>query len=144
MVVTFCGNREISYSYLEETEKRVRFEVERLINAGATEFLLGGYGKFDHLCARIVKELKEKYPHITSVLVVPYIDKDYDKNLYDYSIYPEIERTPKKFAIVKRNEYMVNRADVVVTYLETTFGGAYKTSLYAKRKKKIIIDIFEE
>ncbi|MBQ5884609.1 MAG: DUF1273 family protein [Clostridia bacterium] len=143
MVVTFCGNRDFSHSNLERVEKEVRFEVERLINEGATEFLLGGYGLFDHLCARIVKELKEKYPHITSVLVVPYIDKDYDKKLYDYSIYPEIERAPKKFAIVKRNEYMVNRADVVITYLETTFGGAYKTSEYAKRKKKIIIDIFK-
>lgn len=49
MIVTFCGHGEMTYS--EETRKNLYDTVEELINQGADEFLLGGYGPFDLLAA---------------------------------------------------------------------------------------------
>ena len=37
-------------------------EIEHLITLGADTFLLGGYGKFDTLCARAVKKKRAASP----------------------------------------------------------------------------------
>ena len=139
MIVTFCGHGTITYT--DETRKLLRDTIEKLISEGIHEFLLGGYGAFDIMAANAVKDLKAKYPHIKSVLVVPYIDRDYDRDLYDCSEYPPIERVPKRFAISKRNEWMVDQADVVVAYVDHDWGGAAKTLERAVSKKKRIINI---
>ena len=140
MTVTFCGHRQIFGSERDRIKQKVYEETELLIKQGASEFLLGGYGAFDCLSADVVQELKSKYPHIKSILVIPYINKrTYNEDLYDGSEYPPIEKTPRKYAILKRNEYMVNKCDVIIAYVEVDFGGAAKTLEYARRKKKKII-----
>ena len=139
MRITFCGHGKITYT--DETRKLLRDTIENLISEGADEFLLGGYGAFDVMAANAVRSLKEKYAYIKSVLVVPYIDRDFDRDLYGCSEYPPIERVPKRFAILKRNEWMVNQADVVVAYVDHDWGGAAKTLERAVSKKKRIINI---
>ena len=139
MTVTFCGHGNETYS--DEIRKRLSDKIEELILQGADEFLLGGYGSFDLMSAYTVRSFKAKYPHIKSVLVVPYIDRSFDKELYDYSEYPPLESVPKRLAILKRNEYMVNRSDIVIAYISHNWGGAAKTFDYAVRKGKRIIDI---
>ena len=69
------------------------------------------------------------------------MNKYYNNDLYDDSIYPELELVHPKAAITKRNEYMVMWSDVVVSYVNFRFGGAYNTLQFAKRKKKRIIEI---
>lgn len=140
MTVTFCGHREI-LSGEDEIRKKLAEEIEKTISLGATEFLLGGYGKFDYMCAGVVKNFKEKYPFIKSVLVTPYLHSKFDCWLYDESEYPPIENTVKKFAIVKRNEYMVDKADIVIAYVKNQTGGAAATLKYALKKNKTIINI---
>ena len=142
MTVTFCGHGDEIYD--EKLRKRLYDILEELINKGANEFLLGGYGAFDLLAAHTVKSLKEKYPHINSVFVCAYIDRGYDLNLYDCSEYPPIENVPKRFAIVKRNEWMIRQSDVLVAYVRYDWGGAAKTLKYAIKKQKHIINLFEK
>lgn len=139
MTVTFCGHRDVCCSH--ELRGLLYDSVESLIRQGAVEFLLGGYGNFDIMAAHVVKELKEKYFDIRSVMVIPYIDRKYNKELYDISEYPLLENVPKRFAIVKRNEYMVDKSDAVVAYVNDDFGGAARMLRYAERKSKTVINI---
>lgn len=139
--VTFCGHSEISLNVRKKLSATLYNEIEKLIKSGADTFLLGGYGDFDRLCAETVKRLKEIYPHITSILVIPYINRDYDHDLYDLSEYPPIEKVPKKFAISARNKYMVEKSDTVISYVVLPWGGANETLLHAKRKNKNIIEM---
>ncbi len=60
--------------------------------------------------------------------------------IYLKTKYPPIEAVPKKFAIVKRNEYMVDKSDAVA-YVKKSWGGATITLEYAQKKKKKIIMI---
>lgn len=140
MTVTFCGHREI-LSGEDEIRKKLKEEVEKIILAGATEFLLGGYGKFDLMCAGVVKELKEKYPFIKSVLVKAYLNARFDSWLYDESEYPPIENSIRRFAIIKRNEYMVDKSHLVIAYVKNNTGGAAITLKYALKKNKKIVDL---
>ena len=61
--------------------------------------------------------------------------------LYDEIVYPELESVPWKFAISKRNEWMVEQADIVIAFVDHDWGGAATTLQYAKRKKKTIINL---
>ena len=137
MIVTFCGHREVNKP--EKIWKWLYETVEELILEGADCFYLGGYGQFDAMAADVVRELKQKYQGIRSVLVLPYLDREYDTSGYDESIYPPLENAPRRYAISKRNEYMVDKADVVVAYVVYGFGGASKTLRYAERKHKRIV-----
>ena len=137
MIVTFCGHREVQEP--EKVRKWLYKTVEGLIREGADCFYLGGYGQFDTMAAGVVHELKQKYPHIRSVFVLPYLDREYDASEYDESLYPPLENVPRRYAISKRNEFMVDNADVVVAYVIYGFGGASKTLQYAERNNKRII-----
>ncbi len=137
MTVTFCGHGNIFYD--EAIKYTLYNKLEELIILGANRFFLGGYGNFDTLAAESVNKLKGKYSFIESVLIIPYLDRSYDTHLYDYTLYPPIENTPKKFAIMKRNAWMVENCDIVVSYVRHSSGGAEKTlSLAEKRGKRII------
>ena len=139
MSVTFCGHGDIVYD--DKVKQDLIFEITKQIENGETEFLLGGYGNFDILAAKLVKAVKEKYPNIRSILVLPYLDRKYDLNLYDDTIYPALENIPKRFAILKRNEYMVDTSSTIIAYVLHSWGGAAKTLNYAVKKNKAIINI---
>ena len=115
----------------------------------ATKFDCGGYGGFDELCASVCRALKEQID-AEIVYITPYLSENQQKkiddliklNLYDYSLYPSIESTPPKFAITKRNEWIINEADLIIAYVGHNYGGAYKSLTYAKKKKKTIINLY--
>lgn len=66
------------------------------------------------------------------------------KEMFDKIIYPEIENVPKRFAILKRNEYMVNESNFLIAYVRYP-GGALKILEYAEKRRKIkIINITKE
>lgn len=137
MTVTFCGHRDITQ--YDAVKMWLNDCVEKLILEGATDFYLGGYGGFDNLAASVVWKLKEKYPSICSILVLAYLDRDTDASRYDQTTYPPLEKVPKRYAISRRNQWMVETADVVVAYVRHSWGGAAVTLEYARRKQKRII-----
>ena len=137
MIITFCGHREIGQS--EDLRIWLSHCVEQLIIDGATDFYFGGYGAFDAMAASVVRSLKRKYPSIQSILVLPYLGRKVDATGYDMTTYPPLETVPKRYAILRRNQWMVDAADVVVAYVRYDWGGAAQTLAYAKRKKKRII-----
>lgn len=136
MKVTFCGSSQLMNR--SAVEKWLHELLTDLIQAGADEFYLGGYGAYDLLAARVIQALKKDFPCIRSILVLPYLNHRYTKELYDETVYPELERVPKPLAIVRRNEWMINKADLVVCCVEYC-GRASKTMEYAIRRKKEIL-----
>ncbi len=136
MIVTFCGHSKIYKT--EEISKWLDMILPSLIEGGANIFYLGGYGDFDSLAASAVRRQKAVYPDIESVLVLAYLNRDVDASRYDTTTYPPLERVPPRFAILKRNEWMVSVSDVVVSGVTHGWGGAAKTLDFAKRKKKVI------
>ena len=137
MVIAFCGHREVCHP--EEVSLWLAETVENLILQGADLFLLGGYGAFDGLACRAVWDMKKKYPHIQSVLVLPYLDKKVDASHYDGTTYPPIESVPKRYAISHRNRWMADQADVMIAYITHSWGGASAMVKYALRKKKRVV-----
>lgn len=137
MNVTFCGHSQVSNS--GAVMKWLRIVTQELIEQGAKVFYLGGYGEFDSLAASVLREKKKLYPQIELILVLPYLNTSRDTLGYDSTIYPPLESVPPRYAISKRNQWMVEASDVVVAYVLHSWGGAAITLQYARRKKKQLI-----
>ena len=143
-ICTFAGHGEI---YGENTLKeKLKKEFINLIeNENVDTFYCGGKGDFDKLCSERVKELKSNYPFVKSYLILAYMPNkksEFDLNPYgeyDGSVYPDLENTPPRFAIIKRNEWMIDKSDFLIAYVKNSFGGANKTLSYAKKRRKIKI-----
>lgn len=151
MIITFIGHSKI-LSSVECKDFLLNAIVSNISYDTATFFYCGGYGDFDILCANTVKELKKIYNNIKSFFVSPYMGGTYQKHLkeiidsglYDEILYPELENVPYKFAIIKRNHYMIDKSDLVIAYVRYNWGGAYKALNYAKSKNKRIINLLDE
>ena len=100
-------------------------------------------GDFDFLCATCVKELKTDYPHIKSILVIYSLSyKGFWQSLYDECIFPDVlDKGFVKYAITKRNDWMVQNSSFAICYVKYSWGGAFKTYEKAKKKKLNIVDI---
>ena len=145
MIITFCGHSDFLFN--DDIKEQLKNILKNEIIKNPTcKFYLGGYGDFDGLCLRTLKYLKADFPEIELIFITPYLDKNYSKlefakYHYDDIVFPPLESVPRKFAILKRNEWMVEEADLVIAYVKYSWGGAAKTLEYAKRKKVPIINI---
>ncbi len=141
MVCTFVGASSCSVDKLRDC---LESEIRKLIESGVTEFYNGGYGDFDFLALKIVAKLKLEYVNIKSYVVLAYLSEKHIEHLnyiaknYDAeTFYPFEKAVIPRFAILKRNEYMINNSDFVIAH--AGFGGSRVALEYAIRKKKKII-----
>ena len=146
MIVTFCGHRD--FVETAEAENQLTMFLEKYARENVRLVCYnGGYGNFDYFAAKCVQRMQEQYSNIRNCLVLPYIDPPFlerieiFKNHFDETIYPPLESVPRKYAIIRRNEWMVDSADIVIAYVTYSWGGAARTLEYARRKKKNIIQI---
>ncbi len=142
MIITFCGHS--NYSSSLEDEERLLKLLEIIACGKQVDFYLGGYGGFDSFAFKCAKKFKQYREGTKLIFITPYLGKwlDYRKDViekdYDEIVYPEIEYVPKKFAIIKRNEWMIDQADYLFVYVRTYYGGAYRMLLYAHKHKNLI------
>ncbi len=110
------------------------------------EFLVGNQGQFDFLVRKALKELSEERTFKYS-LVLAYINrKEYDPlgDIDTCSIYPEgLENAPLRFAIDRRNRWMIDNSDCIIGYVTSRFGNAHKYLTLAEKKGKEIINLGE-
>lgn len=139
MVCTVFGHKDTQ----KEIEPALRSTLIDLIeNKNVNVFYVGNNGNFDTMVRRQLEDLSQLYS-ITYSVVLAYLSTE--KNKYDNltnTIYPEgLETVPKRFAISRRNKWMIQQSDVVVTYVIHSFGGAAQFKEMAERAGKEVIDL---
>lgn len=120
--------------------------IEKAINFGVVDFINGGQGNFDKICAQAVDNLKGKYPYIKLHLIAPYssLKVENEKLFDDMTLFaPEwyIEKIGFKKAIPQRNEVMIDKAAVAICYVKHSSRGSYKTMQKAINKGLKIIEV---
>lgn len=144
MIITFCGHAD--FVSTQEYRQRVLDLLEREVGDASVDFYLGGYGAFDQFAYSCCKAYQKEHPKALLVFVTPYrvVKKMMGRDpgeLYDAILYPPIEDKPLKFAILYRNQYMVEQADLVIAYVAHSTGGAYQSYQYARRKGKTLFNL---
>ena len=147
--VTFFGHREVDH--FRETEQALENLIQQLIlEHDYVEFLIGRNGEFDQLVSSVVHRVRKRldYKNCSLILVLPYVTAEFRNNessFLEYYDEVEVSQTASsghfKAAMQTRNKEMVDRADLVVFYVERASGGAYQTLTYAQKEEKSYINI---
>lgn len=140
VVCTFFGHKDTT----EKIKPLLRETLIDLIeNKRVTRFYVGHQGTFDRMAKTVLKQLKTVYPHISYEVVIYSLSQG-EKEGRDgtQTLFPEgLEEVHPRFALDRRNRWMVEHADYVVTYVERSFGGAAKFKVLAEKKGKTVINL---
>ena len=147
--VAFFGHRYIDNP--PRVEELLEEQIRNLIDENEyVEFLVGRNGDFDRCVSSAVRRVRKNYRDDNSslVLVLPYLTAEYLNNeQYFHDYYTDVEisyeasKAHPKSAIQIRNREMVDKADLVICYIQENRGGAWKTVQYAITKGKDIIKL---
>lgn len=139
---TFFGHKDVS----KKIEPTLRSTLVNLIeNKNIDLFYVGNNGNFDNMVRRILKILKSEYSHINYAVVLAYLPVKKKNEDYSDTIFPDgLENTPPKYAISKRNRWMIDRSDYVVTYVNHITGGAAHFKELAEKKGKIVLNLADK
>ncbi len=119
----FFGNRTINET--EQLKSTLYKNIEKLIvDKEVDTFLFGSKSRFNELCVELMREIKQKYPHIKRVYVraeYPYIDENYKSYLlenYEDTYYPEKIINSGRAVYVERNFEMIDKSHFCVVYYD--------------------------
>lgn len=144
--VSFFGHRIVENPIA--VEKRLEEIVRNLISSKAyVMFLVGRDGDFDLLAASVVHRCQRvcRSDNSSLVWIMPYVTaeyRDHQEAFQDY--YDEIEVCESRYykgAFQERNRSMVDRSDLIVSYIRRKTGGAWNTIRYAEKRNHLIINI---
>ena len=142
-ICTFFGHRDTPPTAEEPLKKAI---VELIEKHGVDLFYVGNQGLFDSMVKKCLMSLKKEYPHISYYVVLAYIPvkKQYSNENFEDTICPEgIENIPRKYAVCKRNMWMIGRSRFVIVWVRHITGGASKYAQIALKKGKTVINIAE-
>lgn len=142
MTITFFGHSDTPTSV---GERLYEILLGFICKKGADNFLIGTHGNFDRLALEALKRLKTQYPHIRYTVVLAYMPQG-KQEFYDETstlVPSAVVGVPPRFAIDKRNGFMLDQSDIVITYVVRSWGGAAKFKKMALSRGKHVIELSE-
>ena len=151
----FTGHRDIPDKDIAVVRERTRIVIESLINKGVVYFGNGSARGFDLICCSLIIELKQKYPQIKLILVLPCRNQTEKwTNQADIAIYNEVLKKADKVRCLAekhykgcefaRNRHLIDNSGYCICYLTSDNGGTAYTVDYAKRNDLKIYNIAED
>ena len=138
MICTFLGHHDAPSS-IKEPLKKVIIE---LIQNGVDEFVVGNNGNFDFYVQDIITELQNRGEKINFAIALSRIDEKSITSNQRSTVFPDVlEKCLPRFAISKRNEWMIKKSQIAVVYLTHNFSNTSKWVEKAKKQKLRIINI---
>lgn len=136
---TFFGHRTVTQNIREELASQICYLIEHL---GVDTFLVGNNGGFDEIVISVLKSIKKIYPYISCTIVIANLRDLNKKCVYELdTIFPkELENSIPRFAIDKRNRWMIEHSDFAITYVMRD-GGAKKYKDILLKKNKTVIEL---
>ena len=130
----------------------IRFEIERLYNLGYKEFVSGMALGVDQWAAEEVIDFRDTHPDVRLVAAIPCLGQESMWRPYSQREYKRILDRADEIVQVSnksyepkcmqvRNEYMVDRADLVLAVWDGSYGGTANCYRYAKKSMKEVIII---
>jgi len=129
---------------IHTVKKNLKKVVMSLIEQGYCFFGAGGALGFDTIAAQTILDLKQDYPRIKLILVLPCPSQADRWREKDKTIYEEIKAKADKVVYIAqeytrdcmfaRNRHLVDNSSVCICYLTEQSGGTAYTVKYALKK----------
>ena len=147
----FTGHRKIPKGELPQIKTKLKNTITELIGNGIIYYGAGGALGFDILAALTVLELKQQYPQIKLILVLPCKNQTRNWRQNDIDIYDDIKQKADKVVYTselyyngcmqKRNRHLVDNSGYCICYKTHDTGGTAFTVNYANKQRLKIINI---
>ena len=147
----FTGHRFLPENEKEKISLALESTVLSLIHSGYRYFGAGGALGFDTLAAQTVLRLRQSYPDIRLILVLPCVSQADKWPPADIAVYQKIMGQANKIVytsheytagcMFKRNRHLVDHSSVCICYLEKSNGGTAYTVDYARKCGLKIINL---
>lgn len=148
----FTGHRVLLQDKLLQIQTRLEEEVVKLIHQGVSYFGAGGALGFDTLAALTIIKLKQKYPQIRLILVLPCREQTKTWKAHDADVYQEILAQADKVVYTaehyyagcmqRRNRHLVEHSAFCICYLAQQCGGTCYTVHCAKRAGLQVLNLW--
>ena len=149
----FTGHRIIPSGMEQKLFRVTEKVVENAIKSGYRYFGVGGALGFDTIAALVVLKLRESYPSIKLILVLPCLNQTRGWSTEDIEIYENIKKQADKIVYTskeytrgcmhKRNRHLVNNSSLCICYLTEEKGGTYYTVKYAQENQLAVVNVVE-
>lgn len=144
----FIGHREVSSEILPALRDAVE---QHIVEYGVREFVVGHYGGFDRMAARAVIDAKVRHPEITLSMLIPYHPAERSVELppgFNNTFYPpDMEKVPRRLAIVRANRYVVEHVDYLIAYVWHPGSNARELVEYARKRElhnRIVVTVLHK
>ena len=140
---SFFGHRD----YNGDKDKLSITLRELIVCRNVDVFYVGNQGNFDFAVLQVLRQLQKEFSHIRYSVVLAYhpsVNRYSDLIRSDETLFPEeMEKVPLRFAIAKRNEWMISESQYSVVFVRNTVGGAAKYKALAEKKGLDVINLYE-
>lgn len=147
----FTGHRQIPEKDLANVQVRLKQTIIKLYEQGVIYYGAGGALGFDTLAPETVLSLRESYPELRLILVLPCKDQTRNRKEEDVAKYMEIRQKADKVVYTgesytkgcmrTRNRHMVDWSCVCVCYQTKGSGGTAYTVDYAHKHGLNVINV---
>jgi len=147
----FTGHRRIRKNLIPAVTEKLENILHELIAQGVVYFRCGGALGFDMLAGFLVLKLKEQYPHIKLIMVLPCRDQAAKWSADEQAQYRKLLTAADKNVclledyedgcMLRRNRHLVDYSAVCVAYLTCRRSGTAFTVRYATEQGRTVINI---
>lgn len=145
------GDRLLPRKQTQVLIDRLEAKILKLVSLGVNRFFTGGGLGFDTLAAQVVLDLRDRYPEIQHILVLPSPEQSAKWPAPAIAVYEDIKSrsddviytsdAPSRGHIFKRNRYMIDNADYCLCYLTHASGYPAQAVRYAEKTDHSIVRI---
>lgn len=147
----FTGHRQLPSEEQAEIANKLERVIAVLYQKGIRYYGAGGALGFDALAAQTVLNLRESYPGMKLILVLPCLTQTRGWRSEDVAEYERIKELADKIVYTsqqytrncmhKRNRHLVDHSGVCICYLTKNSGGTAYTVKYARKQGLNVFNI---
>ena len=139
MNCTFFGHRDAT----EEVKPKLREIILNLLKSGRVErFFVGNNGNFDLYVQNILQELKENGVGVHFDIVLSSIGEKAVSDNQNETIFPEeLANAIPRFAISKRNDWLIKNSSILIAYVKYSFSNSGKLIEKAQKRGLEVINL---
>ncbi len=137
---TFFGRRTAGDDLKPAIRKAI---IDLIEKEGVTQFYVGAQGRFDRMAAAVLKELSSNYPINYAVVLAYFPDEKRNEAPAEHpTLFPDgQERAHPRYAIAKRNEWMIRQSQFAITYAQHPIKGAGRYKAIAQKRGLTVISL---
>ena len=141
MACSFFGHHSIT----QDIEEKLNASITTLISEGIHTFYVGNNGQFDLIVQEALRKKQMEFPHLKYRIILSRIDEKAISGEQKATVFPEELATAlPRFAICKRNEWLIKNSSVIICYISRNPSNSQKWVDKACKKGLKIINLADD